>query len=223
MKKFILIMVLLSLAIWGCDDSSSKPLEFYSQKLSSSSSDDFFIESSSSSVNEPVKTSEVLISEDCTSGDEIAGIEFDSDSVRCGRKGDFYLGLDLIDETNRLSPIGFYLFADIDAKTTKDSLWFFESDSVAISTCKKLNFPNMDKSGVFCLKKTDGIVGRERVAQNTFFIYKKYKSYSAFCNAVSIDCFLYYSCVVRYDGIFDFSKIPDADDVKRNGILGCII
>jgi hypothetical protein len=225
--KKILLLINYSIAVfalfafWGCD-ASSKPFEFNPQEVSSSSLEDIFIESSSSSVNEPIKISEFVISRDCTSGDESSGIEFAEDSVRCGKKGNIYFGLGQI-ETDMLPHFDYYLFSDSGAKTTKDCLWILETDSTKYLDCEKLETANTNLSGVFCLKKFDGIVGRERATRHTFFVYKKHNSYSAFCNAEAIDCFLYYSCVVRDDGMYDFIKIPSADDVKRNEIGGCII
>lgn len=221
MKTIVLIAALALFALWGCDDASSKPFEFNPQEVSSSSLEDIFIESSSSSVNEPVKISEFVISRDCTSGDESSGIEFAEDSVRCGKKGNIYFGLGQI-ETDMLPHFDYYLFSDSGAKTTKDSLWILETDSTKYLDCEKLEISNMKLKGTFCLKRFDGSVKRER-APNNYFIYSKYGSYKAFCNVDAYDCFLRYFCVVQYNGAYIFSKIPDADGVKRNGIGGCII
>lgn len=220
MKTIVLIAVFALFAFWGCDDSSSKPFEFYLQELSSSSSEGFFIETSSSSVNESVKISEVIASEDCTSGDESSGIEFAEDSVRCGKKGNIYFGLGQI-ETDMLPHFDYYLFSDSGAKTTKDSLWILEKDSTIYLGCEKLDISNMNLMGTFCLKKFDGNVKRERASKN-YFIYSKYGSYKAFCDVDAYDCVLRYSCVIQYNGTYNFSKIPDADDAERIQI-GCII
>lgn len=220
MKTIVLIAVFALFALWGCDDSSSKPFEFYLQELSSSSLEDIFIESSSSSVNEPIKISEFVISRDCTSGDESSGIEFAEDSVRCGKKGNIYFGLGQI-ETDMLPHFDYYLFSDSGAKTTKDSLWILETDSTKYLDCEKLEISNMNLMGTFCLKKFDGNVKRERASKN-YFIYSKYGSYKAFCDVDAYDCVLRYSCVIQYNGTFNFSKIPDADDAERIQI-GCII
>ena len=48
-----------------------------------------------------------------------------------------------------------------------------------------------------------------------YFIYSKYNSYKAFCNIESNGCTLLYSCAVRYDDIYAFTKMPTVADVKR--------
>ena len=150
---------------------------------------------------------EIVVSEDCTIGDRV-GVEFDSDSVRCG---------------------AFYVFSDSGAKNTRDSVWILETDPVKISICEKLNIGQMSLSGAFCLHKFDNTVKRESVnyyfnSENNdrgyYFIYTKHAAYKAFCNVEAIDCYLRYSCVVQYSGTYDFSKIPNADDAERK-LIGC--
>ena len=199
MKKFILIFVLLSLAIWGCDDGDN------------------------------LYDNEIVVSRDCTYGGE-TGVEFDSDSVLCGKKGNIYFGLGRVyDPDDHTSPLGFYLFHDSSARNSLDSVWILEKDSVKISTCEKKKLPNIDLSGTFCLHKFDGGVGRDTVnyayslmihSWNAYFIYSKHGLYKTLCNVHAYDCYLLYSCVVQYDGTYNFSKVLDADDAEQKDI-GC--
>ncbi|WP_173467380.1 hypothetical protein [Fibrobacter succinogenes] len=231
MKKNILIAVLM-IVFGGCDDASSRPNEGSSQEImlsSSSKIDD--AEKSSSSIKEFNKISEFIMNRDCSSGTEIAGIEFDSDSVRCGEKGPIHFGLDPIDNSKVFSPLGFYLFYDSDAYTTKDSLWILETDPIKYAGCEKLEISDTNLPGAFCLKKFDVSVKREpvsnyvdyenRINYGKYFVYSKPNSYKTFCNVVSIDCYLFCSCVVLYDGTFNFSRVPSADNVERKKI-GCV-
>jgi hypothetical protein len=55
---------------------------------------------------------------------------------------------------------------------------------------------------------------------DSFFIYSKYGSYKTLCNVIAYDCVLLYSCVVQYNGSYNFSKVPDADDAEQKQI-GC--
>ena len=155
---------------------------------------------------------EIVVSEDCTIGDRV-GVEFDSDSVRCG------------------SPFAFYVFSDSGAKNTRDSVWILETDSDRYSSCEKKEISSKNFQGSFCLKKFYDSTTREMVnyydvlekngKYEYYFIYSKYDSYKAFCNISSKDCELLYSCVVLYDGLYNFSKVPDADNAKRKNI-GCV-
>ncbi len=199
MKQFILI-VITAAVFWGCEDGA----EFYNN--------------------------EVVVSKDCTDGDE-TGMEFDSDSVRCGEKGHIYFGLGKVDEKNDFSPFKFYLFHDNEATKSLDSIWILETDSVKISTCEKLKYSQKKLPGVFCLHKIDNAVRRETVNLffnpekndcNYYFIYSKHDAYKAFCNVDVSGCLLRYSCVVQYDEIYNFSKIPDANDVDWK-IMGCLL
>ncbi len=198
MKRFVLIAIFLSLAILGCDDG------------------------------ENLYDNEVVVSKNCTSGGK-TGFEFDSDSVRCGLKGDIYFGLDEIYDTMPFSPLGFYLFHDSSVRYSLDSVWILESDSAKISTCEKLNIPQNSLSGVFCLHRFNDAAGRDKVSKffnpekndwGRYFIYSKHGAYKAFCNVDVVGCYLRYSCVVQYNGTYNFSKIPDADDAKKKQI-GC--
>lgn len=230
MKKIILIAVLM-IVFGGCDDASSKPNESRSQEMMiSSSSGDNAVENYSSSVKGADKISEIVVNNDCTTGSEITGIEFDSDSVRCGRKGHIYFGFDWEKEDDKspFSPITFYLLFDSSARVSNDSVWIFETDSVKYSTCEKLEIPHADLSGAFCLKNFEDEIGRESVPRyvdfekkidhGRYFVYSKYGFYKAFCNIDANSCNLLYSCVVRYDRSYNFSKVPSVDNVKRNGI-----
>lgn len=199
MKRFISIIVLISLAILGCDDGDN------------------------------LYDNEIVVSEDCTIGDRV-GVEFDSDSVRCGINGYIYFGIDRIDE-NSFSPFASYVFSDSGAKNTKDSVWMLETDPDRYALCEKMELFNKQLHGFFCLKTFDDSTTREIVnyydvpGQNDkhgyYFIYSKYGSYKAFCNVASKDCELLYSCVVQYDGTYNFSKVPNVDNVKRKNI-GCV-
>lgn len=193
-------MIIVMIAFYGCDNGS----DFYDR--------------------------EIVVSEDCTIGD-LVGLEFDSDSLRCGRKSNVYFGLGEIDESMLFSPLGFYLFHDSASISTLDSIWILETDPVKISTCEKLNIGQMSLSGAFCLHKFDNTVKRESVnyyfnSENNdrgyYFIYSKHAAYKAFCNVEAIDCYLRYSCVVQYNGTYDFSKIPNADDAERK-LIGCVL
>ena len=233
MKKLILIAVLM-IVFGGCDDASSKPNEGSSQEaiLSSSSKNDDD-ENYSSSIKEPDKISEIVVNNDCTTGSEIIGIEFDSDSVRCGRKGHIYFGFEWEKEDDKspFSQIIFYLLFDSSARVSNDSVWIFETDSAKYSTCEKLEIPHADLSGTFCLKNFEDENGREsvpryvdfekRIDYGRYFVYSKYGFYKAFCNVDANSCNLLYSCVVRYDRTYNFSKVPSVDNVKRNG-LQCV-
>ena len=94
---------------------------------------------------------------------------------------------------------------------------------------EKFSYDKMQ--GVFCLKTFYDSTTREIVnyydvaGQNDkhgyYFIYSKHGSYKAFCNVASKDCELLYSCVVQYDGTYNFSKVPNVDNVKRKNI-GCV-
>jgi hypothetical protein len=199
MKRFVLIAVFLSLAILGCDDG------------------------------ENLYDNEVVVNKDCTGGTKLTGIEFDSDSVRCGLKGNIYFGLDEIYDTMPFSPLGFYLFHDSSVRYSLDSVWILETDSAKIATCEKKKLPNIGLSGTFCLHKFDGGDGRDTVnyagsfmkrSWNTYFIYSKYDFYKTLCNVIAYDCILLYSCVVQYNGTYNFSKVPDADDAEQKQI-GC--
>ena len=55
MKEFILIAVFISIAVLGCDDTTSRPFEIISQVEDSLSSGECVVEKSSSSMNEFVK------------------------------------------------------------------------------------------------------------------------------------------------------------------------
>ena len=69
MKKFIIIMITVLTAFYGCDNRSN------------------------------IDNLEIVVSEDCTIGDRV-GIEFDSDSIRCGMNGNIYFGIGRIDEND---------------------------------------------------------------------------------------------------------------------------
>lgn len=196
MKTFILIFVILTFAIWGCDDGDN------------------------------LYDNEIVVSRDCTYEGE-TGVEFDSDSVRCGEKGNIYFGLGRVYETVPFSALGFYLFHDSSAKNSLDSVWILETDSVKISTCEKKELPNLGLSGTFCLQKFDDGIGRDTVncayglmkhSCNAYFIYSKHGFYKTLCNVHVYDCYLYYSCVVQYNDSYNFSKVPNADDVKEKQI-----
>lgn len=198
MKTIVHIAVFALFAFWGCDDGDS------------------------------LYDNEIVVSRDCTYGGE-TGVEFDSDSVRCGEKGNIYFGLGRVYETVPFSALGFYLFHDSSAKNSLDSVWILETDSVKISTCEKKELPSISLSGTFCLHKFDNGVGRdtmnyaynlEKYDWDSFFIYSKYGSYKTLCNVAAYDCVLLYSCVVQYDGSYNFSKVPDADNVEQKQI-GC--
>ena len=120
MRKFILIFVFLSLAIWGCDDGDN------------------------------LYGNEIIVSEDCTIGDRV-GVEFDSDSVRCGMNGYIFFGIERIDK-NSFSPFASYVFSDSGAKNTKDSVWMLETDPDKYALCEKMELFNNKMQGVFCLK-----------------------------------------------------------------------
>ena len=201
MKRFIFIAIFLSLTILGCDDG------------------------------ENLYDNEVVVSKDCTGGDKLTGIEFDSDSVRCGRKGNVYFGLDEIYDTIQFSPLGFYLFHDSSVRNTLDSVWILETDSAKISTCEKKELSKIDLQGTFCLHKFDDSVGRDTVnyagsfmkrGWNAYFIYSKHGLYKTLCNVRASACYLYYSCVVQYGETYSFSKVPNADDAERKDI-GCVL
>ena len=186
-------LLFLSVALWGCDDGTVSHGD------------------------------EIVVSRDCSTGSEKAGFKFDSDSIRCGNSGDIFFGLGWAGE-RYVSRIGLYWYSDSGAKNTKDSLWILETDSVKISTCEKLDYSHKGLAGVFCLHKFDDVVGRDSVDYSynektkewgTYFIYHKYGSYKAFCNALVDVCQLLYSCIVRYDESYLFSSIPNADNVNR--------
>lgn len=199
MKMFILIVIWVLLVFCSCGDGSN----FYDY--------------------------EIVVNRDCTTGSENAGVEFDLDSIRCGRKSNIYFGLDG-DETTlkRL-----FLFYDSDAQNSKDSLWILETDSAKLVDCKKLEHSNEMQSGLFCLKEFgntaniepvnyylwEGIEGVE--IWDVSFVYSKYGSYKALCHVESGGCVLRYSCSVRYDGSYNFSKVPNLNDVERNENSGC--
>jgi hypothetical protein len=197
MKKNILIVILMAFAFWGCDDGSN------------------------------LYDHEIVVNRDCTIGTENAGVEFDLDSVRCGRKSHAYFGLDG-DETvlKRLA-----LFSDGNAINTKDSLWILATDSTDMSSCEKLEFPNENGLGTFCLKKFENTKSMDLtnshvdyfsyVTWDVFFVYSKFGSYKALCRIESSNCVLLYSCSIQYDGSYYFSKVPNIDDVERNEIGGC--
>ena len=199
MKKFIIIMIIVMIAFYGCDNGSN----FYDR--------------------------EIVVSEDCTIGDRV-GVEFDSDSVRCGMSGNIYFGIGRKDESD-FSPFAFYVFSDSGAKNTRDSVWILETDSDRYSSCEKKEISSKNFQGTFCLKKFYDSTTREMVnyydvlekngKYEYYFIYSKYDSYKAFCNISSKDCELLYSCVVLYDGLYNFSKVPYADNAKRRNI-GCV-
>ena len=200
MKTIVLIAVFALFALWGCDDG----VDLYDN--------------------------EIVVSRDCTNGSE-TGVEFDSDSVRCGRNGSAYFGLGPIYDTMSFSPLGFYLFHDSSILNSLDSVWILETDSVKISSCEKLEIPHADILGEFCLKKFENNNGREtvpgyvdlekKIDYGSFFVYSKYGSYKALCNVGAYDCDLHYSCVIQYNGTYNFSKIPDADDVEEKQ-RGCL-
>ncbi len=199
MKMFILITVLLSIVFWGCDDGDN------------------------------LYDKEIVVNEDCTIGDRV-GLEFDSDSVRCGMNGSIYFGIDRIDE-NSFSPFAFYVFSGSGVKNTKDSVWMLETNPDRYSSCEKKELFKEEMQGAFCLKtfydsSTREIVNYHDVTEKNnkcgyYFIYSKYGSYKAFCNVTSKDCELLYSCVIQYDGTYNFSMIPNVDNVKRKNI-GCV-
>ena len=92
------------------------------------------------------------------------------------------------------------------------------------------NIPQNSLSGVFCLHRFNDAAGRDAVNYfynpekndwSHYFIFNKYGLYKAFCNAKSSACYLYYSCVVQYNGTYNFSKIPDANDAEQKDI-GCV-
>ena len=89
----------------------------------------------------------------------------------------------------------------------------------------------MGLSGVFCLHRLDSDIGRDTVNYffnpekndcSPYFIYSKHNAYKAFCNVDAHDCVLRYSCVVQYNGTYNFSKIPDADDAEWK-LIGCAL
>ena len=172
--------------------------------------------------------SEVAISKDCTFG----RMSFDADSIRCGWSENAYISVILKDDY-RFSPYDqydLYLFSDSSAKSSKDSIWFFEKNADKLPTCEKNKMVNVDVPGFFCLKNFDRTGERVLISnyadfdKNLYFVYNKHGAYNAFCNVVSDLCFLLYSCVVQYDGTYNFSKVPDAKkDVNQNTMVGCII
>ncbi len=231
MKEFILIAVFISIAVLGCDDTTSRPFEIISQVEDSLSSGECVVEKSSSSMNEFVKKNEIVISQDCTTGNEKTGIVFDVDSVRCGKNGNIYFGLDWKEYAN-VSPLQFYLFSDSSATMTKDSLWILDTEFAMESNCEKLNIPNLNLSNAFCLQKFEErenkkLVLNYRNSENekkrgVYFIYSKYGFYKAFCNVKSNACELLFSCVIQYDGTYNFSKEPSVVDVERKNV-DCVI
>ena len=174
---------------------------------------------------------EIVVSKDCTNGGEKTGIQFDSDSVRCGRNGDIHFALDFVRD-ELFSPIAFYLFSGSITNDFKDSVWVLEPDSVMESACEKLKVYNTNLPDGFCLKKIEGNVSRFPIPSyvdyekeknyGSYFIYSKYGHYKAFCNVDSGGCMLRYSCVIRYDETYNFSKLPNADDAEQNRI-GCAL
>ena len=62
---------------------------------------------------------EIVVNKDCTTGSEFAGVEFDSDSIRCGRKSNVYFGLDGDETTIR----SLFLFYDSDAQMILFGFW----------------------------------------------------------------------------------------------------
>ena len=54
-----------------------------------------------------------------------------------------------------------------------------------------------------------------KIEWERYFIYSKYNSYKAFCNIEFNCCTLLYSCAVRYDDIYAFTKMPTVADVKQ--------
>lgn len=131
MKKFIIIMIIVMIAFYGCDNGSN----FYDR--------------------------EIVVSEDCTIGDRV-GVEFDSDSVRCGMSGNIYFGIGRKDESD-FSPFAFYVFSDSGAKNTRDSVWILETDSDRYSSCEKKEISSKNFQGTFCLKKFYDSTTREMV------------------------------------------------------------
>ncbi len=199
MKKFIIIMITVLTAFYGCDNRSN------------------------------IDNLEIVVSEDCTIGDRV-GIEFDSDSIRCGMNGNIYFGIGRIDE-NDFSPFAFYIFSDSGAKNTKDSVWILETNLDRYSLCEKMELSNKNLQGFFCLKNFHDSTTREIVyhydmqekngKHEYYFIYSKYNSYKAFCNIASKNCELLYSCIVQYDGTYNFSEVPNVEYAKRKNI-GCV-
>lgn len=199
MKMFILIAIWVSLVFCGCDDGSN------------------------------VYDYEILVNRDCTTGDEFAGVEFDSDSIRCGIKSNIYFGL----EGNETTLRRLVLFYGSDAQNTKDSLWILETDSVKLADCKKFEHSNEMLFGQFCLKEFGNTANMEPLSYylwegiegakiwDVSFVYSKSGSYKALCHVESAGCVLLYSCSVRYDGTYYFSNVPNINDVKRNEIGGC--
>ena len=130
---------------------------------------------------------------------------FDVDSVRCGKNGNIYFGLDWKEYAN-VSPLQFYLFSDSSATMTKDSLWILDTEFAMESNCEKLNIPNLNLSNAFCLQKFEErenkkLVLNYRNSENekkrgVYFIYSKYGFYKAFCNVKSNACELLFSCVI---------------------------
>ena len=198
MKKFIVI-TLTMLAFCACDDTYNP----YEQ--------------------------EIAINEDCTVG---GNMSFDPDSIRCGWSESTRLRVVLKDDYafNRwYDQYDLYLFSDSRDEFSKDSIWFFEEDADKLSTCEMKKMVNVDFPGTFCLKGFDKIGERELVSnyvdlKKIYFVYSKHGVYNAFCNVYFDLCFLRYSCVVQYDGTYNFSKVPDAEkDVKQKDLVGCIL
>lgn len=210
MKKFIMMsFFFLCIALGGCDDGT-----------------DFC---------------EVIVNDDCSNGWTDSRIGFDSESVHCGNDESIYFGMERVNniDDNPLfysnpslyekNPFELYLYFGENAVASKDSVWILETDSTKVASCEKLDFSNKKLNGSFCLNKFESSTGRDYVnfysdgsekKENWkhYIIYSKYNSYKAFCIIESYKCALLYSCVIQYDGTYNFSRIPTLDAVKRKNI-----
>ncbi|MBR6942878.1 hypothetical protein [Fibrobacter succinogenes] len=193
MKKFIVIM-LAAFVFCACNDSYN-PYEH-----------------------------EIVVNRDCS----INGMSFDSDSVRCGKNGSIYFSIAPMDENNP-SPYDLFLYFDSTTENVRDSIWILEMNSDRYSVCENLKLDNLDFLGTFCLKNNE-IAGRkyignpvdfERNIDGEYFIYSKYGAYKAFCNIKSMNCNVTFSCMVQYDGTFNFSRVPNAEEVNLKFVTGC--
>ena len=195
MKKNILVVLFAMLFFYGCND-----------------------------VHNPYEH-EIIVNRDCSMEAEFG---FDSDSIRCGKYGNIYFGVARLND-NDFSRFDLFLFSDSSAKDTKDSIWLLEMDPDEYSVCENIKLDNLNFPGVFCLKNIE-VANREFVSDYTdlenniygrYFIYSKHGSYKAFCNIISMNCNLTFSCMVQYEGTYVFSRVPNAKEVKQNFMVGC--
>jgi len=206
MKRFIFMAMFLSLTILGCDDG------------------------------ENLYDNEVVVGMDCSDGDMNVGMSFDSNTVHCGKSGNLYFGIEWMDPNEGvyhlergMNPVDLYLYSNGDEDVVVDSVWTLETDSVKISTCEKLDFSNSGIKGTFCLNKFEKSLEKDYVSYydegdksqikfGHYVVYSKFNSYNALCVVESYKCVLLYSCLIRYDGTYNFSSIPSLDGVKRKNI-----